>query len=96
MKTTKRKALDWFNGLSKIDRDELSLNYYGSLLLLDDEIEEIYLREMPQEETYAREQVRLNFMWGLASFAAEKGLTPSSKEMKEVNEWGDNWIKENL
>jgi len=48
------------------------------------------------KDSWNREEIRLNFMYGLSSFAAERNLTPTPKEMKEVNEWGNNWIKNNL
>lgn len=48
------------------------------------------------KDSWNREEVRLSFMYALSEFAAERGLTPTSKEMKEVNEWSNNWISKNL
>lgn len=45
---------------------------------------------------FTREEMRVNLMWALSEFAAEKGLTPSSLEMKEVNLWSDKWFKKNV
>nr|DAI89536.1 MAG TPA: hypothetical protein [Caudoviricetes sp.] len=40
-----KKALDWFNKLGHTRRQELALDYYGTELLMDDDIEQIYLKE---------------------------------------------------
>lgn len=48
------------------------------------------------KDTWNREEIRLEFMYALSEFAAERGLTPTSKEMKEINEWSDKWITNNL
>lgn len=48
------------------------------------------------KEVWSREEHRVNIMHCLSLFAAERGLTPTSKEMKVVNDWSDNWCNENL
>lgn len=40
-----KKALEWFNKLSKRKQEELSFEYYGTDILLNDDIEKIYLAE---------------------------------------------------
>lgn len=49
-----------------------------------------------EEKMYTAEEMRMNLMYALSLFAASRKLTPTSVQMKEVNEWTDNWIKENL
>jgi len=39
------KALNWFNKLNKHKREELSFEYYGTDILLNEDIEKIYLSE---------------------------------------------------
>lgn len=41
----KLKALDWFNKLSKHKQEELSFEYYGTDILLNEDIEKIFLAE---------------------------------------------------
>jgi len=48
------------------------------------------------KDSWNREEHRVNIMYCLSLFATERGLTPTSKEMKIVNEWGDNWCNKNL
>lgn len=64
MKTTKQKSLDWFNGLGKTKRDELSRDYYGSELLWDDEIEAMWMKEVPQEN-YTKKDILDAFNLGM-------------------------------
>lgn len=40
-----KKALDWFNKLSKHKQEELSFEYYGTDILLNEDIEKIFLAE---------------------------------------------------
>lgn len=40
-----KKALEWFNKLSKRKQEELSFEYYGTDILLNKDIEKIYLVE---------------------------------------------------
>lgn len=48
------------------------------------------------KDSWNREEHSINLQYCVSLFAAEKGLTPTSKEMKEVNDWVKNWIQENL
>ncbi len=48
------------------------------------------------KDSWNKEEHRINIMHCLSLFAAERGLTPTSKEMKIVNEWSDKWCNENL
>lgn len=91
---TKQKAIDWFNNLGKTKREELSLEYFGVVdLLMDDDILMMYLEEVPH---FTLEEHRLNIMYCLSLFAAQRELVYTSEEMKIVNEWGDIWCNENL
>jgi len=65
MKTTKQKAIDWYNGLGKTKRDELALDYYGSTLLWDDEIEAMYIFYVPEEITFTKEDLQQSFNAGV-------------------------------
>lgn len=40
-----KKALEWFNKLSKHKQEELSFEYYGTDILLNEDIEKIFLAE---------------------------------------------------
>lgn len=52
--------------------------------------------ELGIKDSWTREELRMQLQYCVSLFAAEKKLTPTSTEMKEVNDWVDNWIKENL
>jgi hypothetical protein len=49
-----------------------------------------------KNKMFTFDEQRMNIMYAISLFAAQKGLTPTSVEMKEVNEWADKWIKENV
>jgi predicted phosphoadenosine phosphosulfate sulfurtransferase len=59
MKTQREKSIDYWNALGKTKRDELSLEYYGTLsyYLMDDEVEQIWIREIPQPKVYSEEDM---------------------------------------
>jgi len=42
---TQPKHIIWWNTLGDRKRDELAMDYYGSALIMDDEIEKIYTEE---------------------------------------------------
>ena len=48
------------------------------------------------KDSWSREEVKMQLQYCVSLFASERGLTPTSVEMKEVNDWVSNWIKENL
>lgn len=58
METTRQQAMNWWNTLSKIKQDDLALDWYGSKLLWDEEIEHIYLKEIPPKKVYTEEKLR--------------------------------------
>lgn len=58
MKTQRQKAIDWWNTIGATKQNELALDYYGSTLLMDDEVEFIWLRTVPQEIIYTEAEVR--------------------------------------
>lgn len=79
---TKEKALKWYNGLGKEVREELSLNYFGAILLTDLEIVEMYFEEVPHKSL-----AEISII--IKSFA--------NNYMYASNEIGyDKWIKDNL
>ncbi len=57
MKTQRQKAIDWWNTIGATKQNELALDYYGSTLLMDDEVEFIWLRTVPQTITYSEKEV---------------------------------------
>jgi len=91
MKTQKQEAIDWWNGLGKTNRDELSLEYFGllSYYTLDSEIEQIWMKEFPHEKTYTKEEL-LN----LCENAYDSGRY--SIINKDIDETFDKWVTENL
>lgn len=72
------KSLQWFNSLSQTKRNELSFDYYGTDLLMDDEIDKIFL----EEHRYYIEFVGKKFLC-VFPFGAEKS---KEKEFKTLNE----------
>lgn len=72
------KSLKWFNSLSQTKRNELSFDYYGTDLLMDSDIEQIYLNEY----RYYIEFVGKKFLC-VFPFGAEKS---KEKEFKTLNE----------
>lgn len=50
----------------------------------------------PIKESWSREEVEMQLQYCVSLFASERGLTPTSVETKEINDWTSNWIKENL
>lgn len=48
------------------------------------------------KNSWTKKEHSLNLQYCVSTFAAERGLTPTSEKMKEVNDWVSNWIKENL
>lgn len=79
---TRDKALRWFNLLGRTKREELSIDYYGSTLLDDVEIIEMYFEEVPH---YSSKEVIT--LLGEARIADINGGASFSLE---------NWIKNNL
>lgn len=59
--TQRQQAIDYWNSLTAHKRSELSLDYFGSTLIWDEEVEEIWLKECPQEKLYTREEVHQLF-----------------------------------
>ncbi len=55
--STRQKSIEWWNKLGKIRQDDLAFDYYGSNILMDSEIEILYLVEVPQEITFTKEEV---------------------------------------
>lgn len=64
MKTQKQKALNWWNKLPKLTQIDLALDYFSSEYLMDDDIEFIYLKEIPQEN-YTKEDILEVFNLGM-------------------------------
>lgn len=58
MKTTRERGLDWYNKLPKLEQEELALDYYGCILLMDSEVEVMYLKEVPEEKMYSEQELR--------------------------------------
>lgn len=58
METQRQKSIKWWNTLGNTKRNDLALDYYGSTLIMDDEIEFIFLREIPQEKLYDEKEIR--------------------------------------
>lgn len=80
------KALNWFNSLGKTKREELSLDYYSSLLLTDMEIAEMYFEEVPHKNLEEIISVLKSFS---AKFVANTETAYKEKEIRE-------WIEKNL
>jgi len=83
---TRDRALTWYNSMGRTKREELSIDYYGSTLLDDVEIIEMYFEEVPHknlEETVA-----------FLKLFAEKFVanTDTAYKDREIREW----INENL
>jgi|GEM_PF-5364488 len=57
MKTQRQQAVSWWNTLGSTKQNDLALDYYGSTLLMDDEIEFIYLREVLPPKLYSEEEI---------------------------------------
>ncbi len=55
-KTQKQEAIQWWNSIGRTLRTELSNDYFGSELILDDEIIHIFLKLNPPEKTYTRKE----------------------------------------
>lgn len=58
MKTTRQQAIDWWNSLGKTKRTDLSLDYYGCTLLMDSEVEAMWIKEVPEEKIYSEQEIR--------------------------------------
>ena len=86
-----KKALDWFNKLSKHKQEELSFDYYGTDILLNEDIEKIYLAEY---RYYIEFDGKRRF---LCLFPAElKGKDKDFKTLEEALNYmmGENQVKE--
>lgn len=92
MKLQRQQSIDWWNSLGNTKRNDLALDYYGSTLVMDDEIEFIFLREVPQEKLYNREEV-VNFGNKIREYCKDGWKSDSLH--KVFFEW-DEFIKENL
>ena len=58
MKTQRQKSIDWWNSLTRGTKEEIALDNYGSTLIMDDEIEELWLKEVPKEKTYTEKEIK--------------------------------------
>lgn len=58
MSTQRQKSIKWWNSLGNTKRNDLALDYWGNTLITDDEIEFIFLREIPQEKLYDEKEIR--------------------------------------
>ncbi len=72
-----KKEIEWFNKLGKTRREELSFNYYGRDLLLDEEITAIY----NQECRYYIEFIGKKFVCWFPN-----GEEKNNKQFKTLNE----------
>ena len=59
--TEKQQAINYWNSLTAHKRSELALDYFGSTLILDDEIIQIWLKEYPKEKVYVKKEVHQLF-----------------------------------
>jgi hypothetical protein len=59
--TQKQQALLWWNRLRAVRKDDLALDYFGAILIYDDEIEYIWLKEVPPKKVYTEEEVHRLF-----------------------------------
>lgn len=57
METQRQKSIKWWNSLGKTKRTDLSSFYFGTDLLMDDEIESIFLKEIPPEKLYSKGEI---------------------------------------
>ncbi len=90
---TKEKALKWYNGLGKEVREELSLNYFGAILLTDIEIAEMYFEEVPHFE---KERV-VTLFYKYNQDRIEEELKRISEDIDILDSFTiDEWIKNNL
>ena len=84
--------------------DEVQVEYEFSHCVDKDAGKKVYIPKLRNDGTvithqakvYTGEEQRMNLMYAISLFATERGLTPTSVEMKEVNDWTDKWIEENL
>lgn len=79
---TRDNVFKWFNQLSRNTREELSIDYYGSTLITDMEIVEMYFEEVPHKNL----EETVSF---LKLFAEKFVANTEEREIKE-------WINENL
>ncbi len=89
MKTQREKALTWWNSLRGYHQNDLALDYYGVTLVVDDEIEFIWLREIPQEKLYTKEEHIANIKAFAEEFVAN---TDTAYKQADI----DKWITQNL
>jgi len=89
MKTQRQKAIDWWNTLGATRQNDIALDYFGSTLIMDDEVEFIYLREVTQERLYTREEHIANIKAFAEEFVAN---TDTAYKQADI----DKWITENL
>lgn len=76
--------------------DEVDIEYNDKGVVLRGRGGERTITIHPIKESWTREEVEMQLQYCVSLFASERGLTPTSVEMKEVNDWTSNWIKENL
>lgn len=96
MKTQRQKAIDWYNGLGKYKRDMLSLDYYGSILIFDDEIESMYIHYVPQEKLYTEKELKeiCHKVLNMGMILRQNQL--AGYDGKSGNELLEEYFKENL
>lgn len=56
--TQRQQAIDYWNSLTAHKRSELSLDYFGSTLIWDEEVEAIWLKECLQEKLYSVKELK--------------------------------------
>ncbi|HSE99788.1 MAG TPA: hypothetical protein VLA48_02740 [Nitrososphaeraceae archaeon] len=80
---TRDKALTWYNSMGRTKREELSIDYYGSTLLDDVEIIEMYFEEVPD---YTKEQLVKAMIWAENNGKHYVG-TDKEGQLKQFNEY---------
>jgi len=77
------KALTWYNNLGRNKREELSIDYYGSTLITDMEIVDMYFEEVPH---FTKEQLIKVMIWAENTGKHYTG-TDKEGQLKQFNEY---------